>query len=50
MYVKPGIKKIRLTIKEAVLAICKTATGDTAKLGDCKTAATGACCKESQGS
>jgi hypothetical protein len=49
-YVKPQIKRVKLTIEDAVLTNCKTSTGGAPKNNTCKTAGTGACCKTAVGS
>lgn len=51
-YVKPQITRIKLTIEEAVLTVCKTTAGGAGqgKNGACSTATTGACCKNLKGS
>ena len=48
-YVKPQLKRVKLTIAEAVLTVCK-AVGGTPKNGNCKTGTTGGCCKNTLGS
>ena len=49
-YTKPQLKKVELTPEEAVLVVCKTSSGDTAKNGACRASTGAACCKDSQGS
>jgi hypothetical protein len=50
IYAKPQVKRVKLNIEEAVLAVCKTVSGGTPKNSTCKTAGTGTCCKDTQGS